>query len=186
MATIRSVENKFRVQIRKRSYNLSATFSDKETAEIWAKYQEDLIDNMHNFKATPESLITLGQCCDLKIKSLEGKQLHHRTMIDFDLCKNDFKSILDCPLSQINPEIIKEISNKMLSSTVRHGGSAKNEGSGSIRICSPSTVLRKLRVLSSVISYMIEKGANITNPAQVVVNQLKMTIIKNGGSLEDE
>lgn len=177
MATIREVNGKFRAQIRRKEKQMSSYFSNKEMAEIWVRYHEDLIDNMENFNVPPENIITLHQCFEMKIEELKQKNVHKKTFEDYDNCLIEFKEIMDCPLGEITSDMIRNISKEMLGSVVRRGGSAKSD-TGSFRACSPSTVLRKLRIISSVFSFMIEKGANITNVAQIVCNQVKMSIIK--------
>lgn len=185
MGTISERKGKFRAVIRKKNREMNATFSDRTTAEIWVKYHEDLIDNMENFQVPAENLITIGDCIQFKIEDLIAKNFPKRTIQDFEKCGIEFRELMDCPLGELTPDMVRDMSTKMLSSTVRRGGSRNNENSGVIGVSSPATVLRKLRVLASAISFMIEKGANITNAAQIVVNQVKMSIIKKGEDLED-
>lgn len=185
MGTIDKRSGNYRAIIRKKSRTMSATFSDKVTAEIWVKYHEDLIDNLENFQVPSESLVTIEDCIDFKIESLRDSSVTHRTIADFEICKQEFKEIMDCPLNELTPEMVRELSKIMLKSIVRKGGHKDVTGSGVVGICSPSTVLRKLRVLAAAISFMIEKGANITNPVQVVVNQVKMSLVKKGEDLDE-
>ncbi len=183
MAKIELRSGKYRVVIRKKGKEMSATFSDKITAETWARYQEDLIDNMENFNVPPEGLVTLLQCFELKIKSLKEKQTDGKTFSDFNVVIKDFKEIMNTPLNELTSDMIRNISKDMLGSIVKRGGSS-NPNSGVLSQCSPSTVLRKLRLIASVLSFMIENGANIKNVAQTVVNQVKMSIDKSKNNEE--
>lgn len=183
MATIEKRSEKYRVQIRKKGKFLTATFTSLEMAEIWSRYQEELLDNMENFDIEPEKLITLEQCVELKIKSLDKEKITKKTLQEYQNLISEFKDIMDCPLRDITCEMIKKISNNMLNSMVRRGGSS-NFNTGKFQPCSPHTALRKLRYLSAVFSYMIEKGANITNVAQIICNNVKMSFIKNGSKIE--
>lgn len=185
MATIDKRGGKYRCVIRKKGINLSATFSDKETTEIWGRYHEDLIDEMHNFAVPPEGLITLEQCCELKLKDLMNKNASKRSAEDVHVVKEEFSEILKLPLNKITTEIIREITDKMLGAIARRGGS-KDTNTGKFGIVSPATVLRKLRCLAAIINLMIMKGANLINPVQVVINQLKMSMAKNGIKEEDD
>lgn len=186
MGTIKKRNNNYSAVVRLKGHQLYKTFTSKELAEIWIKYQEDLINDMDNFKAPPESLIIIFQCIELKLKSLEEKNVDSRTIYDFKNLPNDFKEIMDCPLNDLTVDMVKKITNEMLGSIVRKGGSKKNESSGIFSQCSPSTVLRKLRLLSAVISYMIEKGANVINPCIPIISNIKMSILKRKGKLYDE
>lgn len=186
MACINLRNGRYRVSIRRKEQKLNATFSHKETAETWARYKEELLDNMHSFDIPIENMITLRQCVDIKIAQIKSKpSVDPKTINDFENIYKEFDTLMEMSLSEITPNIIRDISKQKLNSIVSVGGSHK-EGSGSIRICSSSTVLRKLRLLASVFSHMIENGANIINPAQVVINQVKMSIIKKSGISEND
>lgn len=189
MASIKKREGRsgtsYSVQIRKKGHFLTATFSDKETAEIWIKYNEDLIDNINNFNEIPENIVTLEQAIELKKKSLIKKSCDKRTISDFDAIAQEFQEILNEPIGKVTTEMLRDIVQEKLSGIVKRGGNRKNN-TGHARLVSPVTVLRKMRILACVFSYMIENGANIINPAQFVVNQLKMSLVKKGEHNEDE
>ncbi len=182
MGSLRKTEYGYRAQVRKNRINLSASFSDKETAEIWIKYQEDLIDEMKHFQVPSEKLLTLEQACELKKNQLTEKDASFRSFGDIEIVKQEFKDLLPLGLSEITHEMIKEITNSMLGGMVKMGGSVT---SGDFRLTAPATVLRKLRCLSAVFGLMIEKGANLVNPVQVTINSLKMSMAKKGIN-EDE
>lgn len=178
MGTVIERDGRYRACIRKKSKKMCSTFSSKELAEIWVKYHEELIENMQNFQVKPESIITLLQCFELKKQDLLEKNVHKKTIEDLINCTKDFSEIINIPIGEITSDMIRKISNEMMNSIVRIGGNEKSS-TGNFRKCSPSTILRKLRVVACVFSYMIEKGANITNVAQTVCNQVKMSIIKS-------
>jgi len=51
MASIRKRESgSYSAEIRKKGKSLCASFSNRETAELWAVYKEDLIDQIKNFE----------------------------------------------------------------------------------------------------------------------------------------
>lgn len=185
MGTIRMRKGKYNALIRKKGQSMGATFSDRVTAELWIKYHEDLIDDLENFQVPAENLITIKDCIDFKIESCGDSNISNRSIQEFEYCKEQFSEIMDCPLGKLTPDMVRNVSTKMLQSTVRRGGNKNVEGTGVLSISSPATVLRKLRVLASAISFMIEKGANITNPAQIVVNQVKMSMVKKGENIDE-
>lgn len=183
MATISNRKGRWRAVVRKKNKLKYATFNSKEMAEIWSRFHEELIDNMSNFEVDPEMIVTLEDAIELKIRNFQGK-VDEKTICDFNNCKENFKEIVDKPIGQITSDEIRKIHLNMCNSVVRRGGSVKNN-TGSFAVCSTETALRKLRILAAVFSYMIKKGANITNVAQVVVNQAKMSMIKKNESLDD-
>lgn len=185
MASIRKIGNSFHVQIRKKSKHMSASFSEKNMAEIWAKWNEDLIENMENFKVSPVDYITLEQCVEIKVKELIEKNSDKKTTQDCQNIVHEFSELKDIPFGKITTDMIRDLIKKKQNSIIRRGGNKNNLESGDPRKISPATILRKTRCLASVFSYMIEKGANINNPAQIVVNQLKMSIIKKGESIDE-
>lgn len=185
MATFNERYGKHRVVIRRKNVNMSATFSTKEMAEIYAKYHEDLIDAMQNFQVKPENYITFEQCMELKLKDLIAKNSDIKTIRDVRNTINYFPEIKGMPFGEITADILRDLSNKMSNTIVKRGGSREHENSGDYRIISKSTLLNRFRYLSVVFSFMIEKGANITNPAQAIVNQIKMSMIKTGEKIED-
>ncbi len=184
MGSITKRSGKFRVQIRKKGKTMNAVFSTEEMANIWIRYNEDLIDNMENFNLEPEKYITLIECLELKIQSVKEKEVHKKTIEDFENCKQEFKDLMNIPISEITSDMIREISKEKLNGISRRGGNKFNN-TGTFKKTSPSTILRKLRVLAAVFSFVIEKGANLTNVAQLVCNQVKMSISKSD-SEEDE
>jgi len=185
MATFRNVKGKFHAIIRRKNKSLSATFSDKQTAEIWSKYHEDLIDNMDNFQVSPENYITYEQCLELKIQDAIENNIDKRSIEDLKNSVNHFNEIKDIPIGEITCDILRELVSKMQNSVVKKGGSKENINSGNIRKISQTTILNRLRLLACVFSYMIQNGANMTNPAQIIVNQVKMSISKKDDSLDD-
>lgn len=180
MASIELRSNRYRAVIRRKNKQMSATFSEKEMAELWAKYHEDIIDAIDNFQAKPEEIITFEQCCELKKQDAVDRNLDKRSISDFTTCLDEFPELRNLSLNEITSDIIRELVFIKLNGVVRRGGNKLNINSGDIRKCSTATILRKCRVLASIFGFMIEKGANIINPAQIVVNQLKMSMIKNG------
>lgn len=172
MASIRCRNGKWYVQVRKKGQILCATFSDRETAELWGKYKEDIIDEIGYFDFKYENTITLNEAIDLKIKDLESKDTDKRSVNDVKSLKDSFSEFSDTPLVNIKSEDIVTKTNVMLDSIIRRGGSKKSN-SGKIVVQSPRTVLKKLAVLGSVFSFIIKNGAAIQNPVLTSINQIK-------------
>jgi len=140
---------------------------------------------MNNFNEIPENIVTLEQAIEMKKRQSIQNSCERRTITDFDSISQEFNEIINQPIGKITTEMLRDICQEKLSGIVRRGGNKKTN-TGHSRITSPATVLRKMRILACVFSYMIENGANIINTAQFVVNQIKMSLIKKGKNNEDE
>lgn len=149
---------------------MSATFKDKETGDLWTAYKEDMIDQMFYFDVPLQEMITLKDAIELKFKELERDGKDPKSICDVRRLENDFSEFLELPLNKIDYNTLMVKVKNMLNSTVFYGGAGK--GTGSERVQSLPTVLRKIRVLSTVFSKMINEGVNVENPALRVAQYL--------------
>jgi len=166
---------KYRAMIRKKGVSQSATFSNRETAELWIKYKEDIIDEMEAFEVVAEDFITLKEAVEIKIEDLRKINSHKKTIEDIANLHRFCHKIYEVPINRIKVEDIKAICEYMLNETVRIGGSS-NIDTGIKTQQSPVTVLKKLRALSCVFGFMMEKGAKIANPVSPIINELRASI----------
>ncbi len=83
----------FRVLIRKRGKEISRNFNDLSTAELWSKYKEDLIDQMHAFDVPAKDLITIADLIEMKNKDLLSKGA--KDIGDVINLKKSFSEFLD-------------------------------------------------------------------------------------------
>jgi hypothetical protein len=161
---------KWNVMIRKKNLKLSATFSDKETAELWAKYKEDLYDEMEHFNVPPTELFKLSDAIDLKARSLKEKDSAAKTILDTLKLKEIFSTVSDKPLSDISLDDYSKICERMLNTIVLRGGSAEK---GKPVQQSIYTVYKKFRYLSIVYSFMIDNGLSLANHPHTILRELE-------------
>lgn len=176
MASIEERNGSFRVNIRKKGVEITRTFKERHTAELWALWKEDLIDNMNAFDVKVERTLTLADAIGLKTQelidkgSIEIQDIHNINEV--------FKPFISKFLYEITLNDYNEHCRLMLSSEVIRGGKKGVEGTGKKVIQSPQTVLRKFVILASVYSYLIKKGFDIENHPQKVVTQLRESLKK--------
>lgn len=179
MASFRErIAGRWTVDIRKKNCSMQATFSDRETAELWAKYKEDIVDEIENFSPPTDELFTLSNAIDLKARSLKEKEAAHKTIDDTLKLKVYFDKFSDKSLSDISLEDYSEHCKMMLNMIVQRGGSL-NKGKPVQQ--SPATVYKKFRYLSIVYSFMQEQGVKIVNHPQAILRELEK---KMGKGLE--
>lgn len=166
-----SIKKTGSILIRRKGIQMSATIRDEETRKLWVAYKEDVIDQMYYFDVPLQEMITLKDAIELKVKELEKSCKDQRTVGDVKRLEVDFKEFLEIPLNKIKYDTLMEKVKNMLKSTVFYGGDGK--GKGDERIQSSTTVLRKIRVLCTVFSNMINQGVNVENPALRVAQYLQ-------------
>ena len=164
MATFRERDGKFHVLIRKKGQSIGKAFSDKETTELYAKYKEDLIDEMEAFDVQRSKMITLESAIDLKIEQMKNDERDDKTISDIAILKKEFHDYLDLPINELKYDMLKQRANEMLVAVVLRGGSLKTH-SGRKCIQSPVTVRKKFASLSSVISHLNKLGIDCENNA---------------------
>lgn len=158
------------VSVRRKNIQVYATFSDRETAELWGKYKEDIYEEIENFSPPPEELFTLGNAVDLKAKDLKENGAAIKTIQDTLNIKKDFSPLVDKPLSDISLEDYSKHCERMLNTIVKRGG---NKEKGKPVQQSWATVYKKFRYLSIIYSFMQEKGIKITNHPQAILRELE-------------
>ncbi|OGT44265.1 MAG: hypothetical protein A3F13_02545 [Gammaproteobacteria bacterium RIFCSPHIGHO2_12_FULL_40_19] len=165
-----SIKKTGSILIRRKGVQMSATIRDEKARKLWVAYKEDIIDQMYYFDVPLQDMITLKDAIELKLKELEREGKDQRTIGDVKRLEIDFKEFIEFPLNKIKYDALMEKIKDMLKATVFYGGAGK--GTGSERVQSSTTVLRKIRVLSTVFSNMINQGVNVENPALRVAQYL--------------
>jgi len=173
MGTIRIKDGRYSAAVRIKNKQLYCTFGDKETAELWVKYKEDLLNNMAAFDPSLQELVRLEDAIDLKLKEIDEKDGSARERHEIRLLKNYFRDFLDENIGDITTNMLLQRASEMLHETVKKGGRKDDPTTGIIRQTSPATVRRKFAMLSIIFSYMIKKGINITNPVTNLFAYLK-------------
>lgn len=166
MATITKKGDSYCVAIRKKNYQAHASFADRETAEIWGRYKEEIYDEMPAFAPPLSEMFTVREAILLKAKKLKDDQCNKKTIQDTENLQKYFSDICDLPLGNVTMDHLSKICEKMLNSIVVRGG---YQGKGKPSQQSIATVHRKFRYLSVVFSLMQDEGVKISNyPLQIL------------------
>lgn len=176
MASFENRNGRTRVVIRRKNVEISATFDTEESAQLWAKYKDRLIDEMHNFDVPKKDLIIFSDSIKFKMESLQQNKSHPKTVTDIRTLLNTFSEFNDLEMSKITYEMILSKAQELLNSITRKGGSKNNPDSGRKQQMSPHTVMSRLRQLSSVYSNLLEMGVQIDNIPLKVIAYLKNLI----------
>lgn len=167
MATISERLNKdgtivFRVYIRKKDCEISKTFYNKEDAELYVFYKENLLNNMSNFEVDIKERVTLNQIMELKLQNFNNK----RTREDFiNTVKKMQPFISKTFLHEMDYEDWILVAKGLLDTKIINNGKERQE------CLSLSSVRRYFACLSSAISYANELGINIENYPLKVIQQ---------------
>jgi hypothetical protein len=173
MASIRKIQQRYHVQIRKKNISICASFNDRDTAILWSKYKEDLIDQIIQFDVPMNELMTLNDALDLKLKDMIEKRLDTR---DIKIIRNDFQEFLNIPIKNIKYEDYLEKMKKMSKQIVKIGGTLDRQETGIKKIQSPKTIIRKMALLSSTYSLLIGMGIDLENSALRAMQYLRKKI----------
>jgi len=173
MATFRErTPGRWTVDIRKNSsQTISRTFPCKEDAELWAKWKEDLLDNIDNFEASVEELMTLDTAISLKHEDGIKNELDSHTLGSIINLKTHFSDLLDMNMTEITQDILLDAAKTLMTKEVKRGGS-KNSG-GSMRLPSKETVINRFKYLGTVWGFLQKRGISLTNHPLSVSNYLK-------------
>lgn len=174
MGSISEKNGRYSVEIRKKGINLSSTFDSRESAELWMRYKESLIDEIVSFDVPLKDVITLRSAIELRIRNIGEKS--DDTLMDIKFLKTVFEHHLDKPISELTFDVLMEDFTRMSTMIVRKGGNGKDNGHA--RQQSLSTILRKFRCLSTVFSLMIKEGMDIDNYA-LRISQFIQSQVKN-------
>lgn len=172
MATIEKRDNRYRVRIRNRGNDYCRTFDDEETATLWARWKEDLIEKMKAFDREDRELVTLEDAITFKVRSLEENGNSKRDTEALLYLKNVFSGLLGLSLKEITYDMLCKEADRIMNTKVTKGG--KGDGlSGVSRLPSEATVLKRFVLLATVYSNLIENGVHVVNEAQAVVSYLR-------------
>jgi len=163
MASIQNRDGKYRVQVRVNKQQLSSSFSDKETAELWGRYKEDLIHEIEAFDVPSSQLISLQDAVEMKAKSMEGKST--KTLQDTRNTTTQFPIYLNRSIDSVSYDDLKDFTINMLSEKVAHGGVPDVKLRTHTRSISIRTVIKRLQYLGTIYSYLIGQGINLDNVA---------------------
>ena len=155
----------YRVRVRiKGTRTRSATFNDRDTAEIWADYIHTIDSERKEFSPRDGDLITVGDVMLAKYGNQDKT---------FSTCKMSFTAcnIWDMPLNELTEDLLMQKVNYLLNTPVRRGGNYKS--TGNLILPKPVTVLKKLAYLSSAINLMRKKGADLRNETGGVIQKLR-------------
>jgi hypothetical protein len=78
-------DERYHVMIRKKGIEICKSFSNKEDAELYTKWKENLIDLMDNFEVKISQTLTLEALFDMKLESIDKK--NKRTLDDISNVK---------------------------------------------------------------------------------------------------
>lgn len=155
----------FRVRVRiQGNKTKSATFNDRETAEIWSDYIYTVVCERKKFNPRDADLITVE---DVMIAKYGNQSKYYST------CKMSFKQcgIWDAPLSELTEDVLTQKVNRLLNTPIPREGNIKEGG----RQVFPKTItiLKKMSYLSSAINTMRKKGADLPNHTGPVIQRLR-------------
>lgn len=180
MASVTKLKDKWRCQIRLKSFQMEATFDDEKTAKLWGFYKEKAIKEIEKFNVPLGEMFTLGDMIEGKVNSLRMSESHHKTSADVIFLKKEFEEFLDTPISEITYEVLKEKVQKMRNSVVRRGGNTKDNSGGILNQQSFATIIRKMRCLGSVFSFAQDLNVKLENsPNRIASELLKMKSAKS-------
>jgi hypothetical protein len=168
MASIRELIGKngkkgYRVQIRKKGHEfISASFDDYETAYIYGKFKESLIEEMALFSSR-EKMITFKDALVLKFG---GDTQTFREVVSY------FTDFLDRFIFDVSYEDLKKHGELLLATPVFRGGNKFNN-SGKKKLPELNTVLRKFGYMSSAINHTVSQGHDVPNHCLRVSAYLK-------------
>jgi len=153
---------KYRARIFTKGHDITHTFADKKTAELWIAYKEDLINQIEAFNPKSTDLVEFGDAIDLKISEALKDGLVDRSITDLKELHNVFASFKGRMISDITYEDFMKFCKDYLSTPVVRGGFKAN-GSGRSTMPTKQTLLSKLRRLSGVYSNLINNGIPVEN-----------------------
>lgn len=175
MASFRQMIHGVNAQIRKKGMQFSKTLPDRETAELWARYQEDLIMEMDAFNPPKSELITLGDAFRMKIEEV-SKDSTPKTIADYKTTMNHMEEHLEKPLSAFTYDFFMDLLKNWEGSKVMRGGCKDKPNHKNMKPPSPHTILRRFAYTASVFQFMVEKGIDVDNNAQKVTTYVRQKI----------
>ena len=186
MANIRERFGKYHVTVRKKNFQpMCASFSCEEDALLWARYKEDLLDQINSFNPPKNELITLDVAIDMKMQQLTDKQAAKTTIQDILNLKTILKDHLHKSLQECDESFFRDFFAISLCTKVQRGGIRGEKSSGPLNTISPITILSRLNRLSSVFSNLIASGLTNYNPVYSVYQHYKKVLGKGSSKNEN-
>ncbi len=161
MASFHKRGNSIKTVIRKKNVQIIKSFNDMETAKLWAKYKEDLIDEMDAFEVPKNELIILKDALNMFYHKMESKNYDKKMQQDLRNLTKHYNNFLDFPLKKISYDILLEHSLEMLNSKVKRG--TQLQGKGIEKDISFRTVRNRISNLGIVYSFLIDNGIDVEN-----------------------
>ena len=186
MANIRERFGRYYVTIRKKNFQpICAAFSCEEDALLWAKYKEDLLDQINSFEPHKNELITLDAAIDMKLQQLTDKQADKKTIQDIVNLKTVLKDHLHRSLHECDESFFREFFTSLLNTKVQRGGIRGEKSLGRTNTISPATILSRINRLCSVFSNLIQLGITNHNPTYPIYQHYKK-VLANGSSKNED
>ncbi len=173
MATIRDRDGRYMCLIRSKGIEIGKTFSSKQDAELWAKYKEDLIDQIDAFDPPLKEMITLQDAIEMRIEIQIKNEVSKKDISDYKTLIKVFEKFCPKKMSDIKYNDLVDHFNFLLTHPVTRGGTGKNDGTGHTRLPSFMTIFRKYAYLSTVYQMLIKDGVDIENIALKVVQYMR-------------
>lgn len=186
MANIRERSGRYHVEIRRKNFqSMCATFSCEEDALLWARYKEDLLDQINSFEPPKNELITLDAAIDMKLQQLTDEQATKKTIQDIVNLKTILKDHLHKSLHECDESFFREFFASLLNTKVKRGGIRGEKSLGRTNTISPATILSRINRLCSVFSNLIQSGIANYNPVYPVYQHYKK-VLANGSSKDKD
>lgn len=172
MAKIEERSGRFRAMIRKKGVEISKTFSSRDMAELWARYKEDLIDNMDAFDVDIKDRVSVKELFELKLKTFETERSKHDTDYTFSRI-SEFLDVSRC-MKEIGYDEWIDIAKRIYEKPVYRGAvKEKNK-----KKMSPVTLRKILASLSAVVSHAQSLGIALDNHPLKVIQSFINPMIK--------
>ena len=118
MASIHERNGRWKVIVRMKGFKGCRTFSDRETAELWGKWKEDLANDMDAFEFKAGNHYLVGDAIDLMVS-------HSASRRDQSMAKvlsEEFEDWANLPMASITFDMFVQKAEEMTKKIVRKGG----------------------------------------------------------------
>lgn len=168
-------ETTYRAMIRKKGMEISRTFFEKEEAERFVWWKENLIQNMENYEVPIEKRVTLEDIFQLKIE--KSGDLSRRMIDDIRFSLERIVEIIGkgrfC--DEISYDEWKNVVNKLSKTEVFKGSKVPKNA----RVMSTSTLRRIFACMSSLYSNAISSGIPLDNTPLKIIQTIINPMINN-------
>lgn len=183
MASFRERKGRHEAIIRRKNLFLSASFSTKEDAELWAAYKEDLIDQIVAFEPPLEQIITLGDAIQMRVDT--AKEKGTSDIGDIKILFQSFEKYIDLPIQEISYDDLANHFEYLMTVPVKRGGNPNNLEAGLKTMPSMYTTFRKFSYLSTVYEHLIKEGVRIQNHPLALCKLLRGRLPKSKSKAQD-